>query len=93
MKQITKYVCETCGKEFALKTDCEVHEAAHYGLTGAEFLEWRNRCRNAASAGKMLAVSTDDHTRKTFDRMISYLVDFEEAHNLHDRKRPSDFCL
>lgn len=55
MKQITKYVCKSCGKEFLFKTDCEAHEAMH--------------------------------------DVISYLVDFENAHNLHDRKRPSDFCL
>lgn len=30
MKQITKYVCGLCGKEFLFKTDCEAHEAMHY---------------------------------------------------------------
>lgn len=93
MKQITKYKCETCNQEFYNRTDCEVHEAKHFGLTGAEFLEWRNRCRNAASAGKMLAVSTNKNSRKIFDQLIAGLCDFEEQYDLKYRKRPSDFYI
>lgn len=91
MKQRILYCCEVCGKSFDDKHDAQEDEAKCYGLTPQEYRQWKDLCGAAAQAGQIVASRKNLYTDFAFDRAVRELVSFEGAHNLDDRKVPSDF--
>lgn len=43
MKEVKRYICEACGKEYRNKKSCEAHEKTHYKLDCKEIEEIKEK--------------------------------------------------
>lgn len=93
MKQKNVFCCEFCQFVTDDRIECEKHEAAHFGLTRKDYLDWRVLCKEASGAGKRVGVSKNKDTDAAFDAAVQRLCDFEENHGLETARKPSDFYL
>lgn len=92
MKHRIVFDCEFCDNYFFRRVDCEEHEAAHFGLTRKEYLDWKILNIEAAEAGRRCGSCNNSSTRTSFDNAIKALCLFEENHKLpSDIRKPTDF--
>lgn len=83
--------CEFCGKIDPRPSRIRECEASHYGITRSDYLAWKKLNANASDAGAYASLRKDRPTEEAFDLACRELADFEAAHGLTGRKRPSDF--
>ena len=84
MVPTTNYRCEYCGFTGS-REECEMHEAAHLGLTVERYRRWQELKRNVKQASYKVNVTKNERTEEAFDEAIKALVDFEELHGIETR--------
>ena len=82
MKQVTVYICETCGYESRDYMEMRRHEASHLGLTLDEVETYRALKSFASYMGSVVAETNNEETRRKFDEAVEKLVAFERQHGI-----------
>lgn len=84
MRYKSLYVCDVCGREFRSKDDVLKCEASCYGLTVAQYRQWRKLSDQAERTGYKVGCSSNPTTREAFHLACLALADFEQAHHLEN---------
>lgn len=91
MRTEVVFRCEFCGKIDPRPGRIRECEASHYGITHSDYLAWKKLYASASDAGAYASLRKDGPTEEAFGQACRELADFEAAHGLTGRKKPSDF--
>ena len=91
MKQKTVYICEGCGREYAMPHDAQACEADHYWLTYEEYKQWERLHKAAAATGRTIGITKNEETGEAFTKACQELAEFVSAHGLEEQKVPQQF--
>lgn len=89
MKKIITYQCSVCGKESNNYSEIYNCELKHLQLSAEELKEWKILKAECRRKGQLIYYCKNETTENDFDKAISDLVKFEEAHNLNGKNIPA----
>lgn len=86
MKAKMVYECEFCNFQSESHIDVAKHEAAHYGLTLEDYVEWNRLDQMVKRRSHVYDGYHNSRTEADLDSAIKELLAFEDAHNLTGRR-------